>query len=130
MKVCCGICEVLISKQVCYPSLEVIFLNAEHQKGVFLRSPVEDLVSSDIEELAQKCSVSYKVCSLYLVLLLLTKQPIMKDEPHVRNQTFSSVFGGKVKAEDASMLQVLASILLVSHPHSAQVSLGLTGYSP
>lgn len=48
----------------------------------------------------------------------------MKDEPHVRNQTFSSVFGGKVKAEDASMLQVLASILLVSHPHSAQVSLG------
>lgn len=66
MKVCCGICEVLTSKQVCYPSLEVIFLNAEHQKGVFLRSPVEDLVSSDIEELAQKCSVSYKVCSLYL----------------------------------------------------------------
>lgn len=65
MKICCGICEVLISKQVFHPSLEVIFLNAEHQKRLFLRFTVEDLVSSDIEELAQKCSVSYKVCLLY-----------------------------------------------------------------
>lgn len=49
----------------------------------------------------------------------------MKDEPDVRNQTFSSVFGGKVKAEDASMLQVLASTHILPKSHWV-----LTGYSP
>lgn len=44
----------------------IIFLKAEHQKRLFLRSSVEDLVSSNIEELAQKCSISYKVGLLYL----------------------------------------------------------------
>lgn len=39
----------------------IIFLKAERQKRFFLRSSVEDLVSSDIEELALKCSISYKV---------------------------------------------------------------------